>query len=97
MLYGSICLTDIPKELIKVGRNGKKYLSISVWERRTQSQYGHTHYIKADCKKEEQREGVNYFIGDLKTSTPRQDPEPTRDVSEVFPPKQEEVSDDLPF
>ena len=28
--YGSICLSDIPKEVIKEGKNGKKYLNITV-------------------------------------------------------------------
>lgn len=67
-LYGSICLSDIPKELITVGKNGKKYLNIVVNERREVSQFGMTHYVKAYCKKEQQREGVNYYIGELKTS-----------------------------
>ena len=67
-LYGSICLSDIPKELITVGKNGKKYLNIEVKERREVSQFGMTHYIKAYCKKEHQRQGVNYYIGELKPS-----------------------------
>lgn len=67
-LYGSLCLTDIPKELITVGKNGKKYLNIVVNKRREVSQFGMTHYVKAYCKKEQQREGVNYYIGDLKPS-----------------------------
>lgn len=67
-LYGSLCLTDIPKELITVGKNGKKYLNIVVNKRREVSQFGMTHYVKAHCKKEQQREGVNYYIGELKPS-----------------------------
>lgn len=62
-LYGSLCLTDIPKELITTGKNGKKYLNIVVNKRREVSQFGMTHYVKAHCKKEQQREGVNYYIG----------------------------------
>jgi len=68
-LYGNICLSDIPKELITVGKNGKKYLYIVVNERREVSQFGMTHYIKAYCKKEQQRQGVNYYIGELKPSS----------------------------
>ena len=67
-LYGSLCLTDIPKELITTGKNGKKYLNIVVNKRREVSQFGMTHYVKAHCKKE-QREGVNYYIGELKPSS----------------------------
>lgn len=65
-MYGSICLTDIPKELITVGKNGKKYLRVTVSERRTPSRFGDTHYIKAYCRKEERREGTNYYIGELR-------------------------------
>lgn len=68
-LYGSLCLTDIPKELITTGKNGKKYLNIVVNKRREVSQFGMTHYVKAHCKKEQQREGVNYYIGELKPSS----------------------------
>ena len=66
--YGSICLSDIPKELITTGKNGKKYLNIEVGERRQPSQYGATHYVKASVKAEQRQEGVNYYSGDLKPS-----------------------------
>lgn len=66
--YGSLCLTDIPKELITTGKNGKKYLNIEIGERRQPSQFGATHYVKASVKAEQKRDGVNYYIGDLKPS-----------------------------
>lgn len=68
-LFGSICLSDIPKELIREGKNGKKYLSIEVRERREMGRFGDTHYVKAYCKKDERKDDVNYFIGDLKPSS----------------------------
>ena len=68
-LYGYICLSDIPKECITTANNGKKYLNVDIYERRFPSQYGHTHYIKVGIRKELQKEGVNYFIGDLKPAT----------------------------
>lgn len=67
-LYGSMCLSDIPKELIRTAGNGKKYLNIEVNERREPSQYGQTHYVKASCRKDQAKEGVNYYIGELKPS-----------------------------
>ena len=48
--YGSICLSDIPKEVIKEGKNGKKYLNITVWERKLASEWGHTHTINTILK-----------------------------------------------
>lgn len=66
--YGSLCLSDIPKELITTGKNGKKYLNIEIGERRQPSQFGATHYVKVSVKAEQKRDGVNYYIGDLKPS-----------------------------
>jgi len=67
-LYGSICLSDIPKELITTAANGKKYLNVTIDERRQPSQYGMTHYMKAYCRKEQRKEGINYYIGELRPS-----------------------------
>lgn len=67
-LFGSICLSDIPKELITTAKNGKKYINIEVKLMRQPSQYGHTHTVKASVKKNERKEGVNYYIGNLKVS-----------------------------
>lgn len=67
-LFGSICLSDTPKELITTAKNGKKYLNIEVKLMRQPSQYGHTHTVKASVKKGERKEGVNYYIGNLEVS-----------------------------
>lgn len=85
--YGSICLSDIPKEVIKEGKNGKKYLNITVWERKLASEWGHTHMISCAPKPEERKDGTNYLIGDLKPIKPK----PQEDHS-----RNQEV-DDLPF
>ena len=66
--YGSICLSDIPKEAITTAANGKKYLNIDVYERREVGQYGDTHNIKVSIKPELRVEGKNYYIGNLKPS-----------------------------
>lgn len=92
-LYGSLCLTDIPKELITVGKNGKKYLNVVVNERREVSQFGMTHYVKAYCKKEQQREGVNYYIGELKPSDYQENGNANQGVANSAPGN----DDDLPF
>jgi hypothetical protein len=76
-LYGSICLSDIPKELFKkvATANGDKiYLNIGIGELkepRTFTDGGnertYTHYVTCAPKKDERKEGVNYFCGDLQT------------------------------
>lgn len=64
---GSICLSDIPKDVIrKYDKNGKLYLSFAVMEREEPDKYGATHFISCSPRKEERKEGVNYIIGDLK-------------------------------
>lgn len=66
---GSIELTAIPKEVIKVvEKDGKKkmFLNFGVLEMDTPSKYGDTHCITCAPKKEEKKEGVNYLCGHLK-------------------------------
>ena len=63
--YGSICLSQIPRELIKkIG--DKLYLNIRVAPRKEADKYGNTHFVKCSVRKDEQVEGVNYYIGSLK-------------------------------
>lgn len=69
-LTGSICLTDIPQECM-VSRNGKVYLNILVGANKEplynkNGEVYADHYIKVNVKREERREGVKYYIGNLK-------------------------------
>lgn len=92
--FGSICLSDIPKELIRTAKNGKKYLSVLIRERKEPSQYGQTHFIKAYVKKEDEKEGVNYFIGEF--SQPKtQEKQTISDAKALASQRPEE--EDLPF
>lgn len=101
--YGSICLTDIPKELITTAKNGKKYLNVVVNQRREVGQYGHTHYIKAYAKKGTIAPDVNLYIGELKPSDYNNDgqqgynapaPAPQPTMGAGMPPLPD---DDFPF
>ena len=100
-LYGSICVSDIPRELIRTANNGKKYISVEVCERKTPSQYGDTHYIKAWCKQAERKDGVNYFIGELKPSKYVNNPQaqelPQQAPQYQFPEPPPIDIDDVPF
>lgn len=107
MLIGSICLTDIPHELIKAVtcKDGKvrKYLSISVVTKKTPQTFTnngtprtYTHFISCAPKKEERKEGVNYILGDLETHMFNNAPlAPTVEQINAAPPAQH--NDDLPF
>lgn len=106
ILYGSICLTDIPKELIKTVKckDGKerKYLNISVHEKREKGQYGDTHFVSCAPKKDEQKEGVNYIVGNMKTHVLEDNVAPRPVIQPIQEVQQQsdmpiDGSDDLPF
>ena len=71
-----MCLSDIPARLIKQGKDGKKYLNINIVERKQPSEFGETHFIAASCKKEEQVEGENRFIGGCQPFVKKASPTP---------------------
>ncbi len=77
-LKGSICLSDIPKELIRKVqcKDGKvrSYLDVAVMPRREPKTFQRdwgvqtlTHYISCAPPAAQRAEGQNYFIGDLET------------------------------
>lgn len=80
-MYGQIDLTKIGNivknhpELVKhiQFKDGEhKLLNISILAKDEPDKYGNTSVVKASCKKDDERQGVNYFLGDLKNSTPRE-------------------------
>lgn len=56
ILTGSICLSDIPKELFKKVEckdgSTKIYLNVAILERKRPSTYGHTHVMSCSPKQE---------------------------------------------
>ena len=95
ILYGSICLSDIPRDMMKkvVCKDGttKVYVNLSVFELHEKSKYGDSHIISCSPKQEERKEGVNYIFGHLKTYEKE---EPTTEEINRAPVVQD---DDLPF
>ena len=77
--YGSIDLTKLGEivrkhpELVRVAnmKDGSqhKFLNIDINEKQNGAdQYGNVAYLKASCKKDQQKQGVNYYLCDLKES-----------------------------
>lgn len=76
-LYGSLNLTRVPRELFKkvTLKDGTTatFLNIRIGERKTPLQQETKdgkvrvidHYVSCAPRKEDQKEGVNYFFGDL--------------------------------
>ena len=103
LLTGSINLTDIPKECIKQiqCKDGKTraFLNIAVLDRKEPVVFGerrYTHFISCAPRKEERKEGVNYYIADLEERTP-QPMQPTSQQVEKAPMAAQSVIDELPF
>ena len=67
--YGSICLSDIPKDkIVKSEKNGKLYLNIDAVAYKEPNQYGNSHFIALSSDKEERQKGgyKPTYIGNLK-------------------------------
>jgi len=101
-LYGQIDLTALwaatkaHPELIREWTDSKgqthKTINIDVSERATSSSNGATHYIKIAAKKEQQKDGIKYYISDLKPSQFNQ-----AQTTQKKSSQQQNDNDDAPF
>ena len=103
LITGSICLSDIPKDKIQTGKNGKKYLNICISELQNVSAYGDTHTIYVSQSKEDrQAKAPKTYIGHGKNyaSAPVA-PQAAPSHPQAEPPVNTRVSsgsdDDMPF
>ena len=100
-LFGSICLSDIPREQMKkvMCKDGKEriFLNIFIGEKSKPQELNgrlYTHSVSCAPKKEERIDGVNYYIGDLQTYEP-QPIAPTAEQIQAAPSVSQD--EDLPF
>ena len=92
----SICVSDIPKDRIKMAENGKKYINICVSERKEVDSYGNTHTIfMAQTKEEREAKSNKSYIGSGKAYN--LNPAPMNAESVDALPPMPETADDLPF
>jgi len=91
MINLNICLSDIPKDKIRTGSNGKKYLDITVSNLREIDDKGNTHKVAVRQSKEERenKEAVTY-LGRGKEIIFNNSPEKTTNTVA-------DENDDLPF
>lgn len=100
-LTGSICLSDIPKNLIYVSeKNGKKYIRITI-SKKSQLFYGNTHQVQYSPTREEREGGINPIdIGNL-VEWKKMDEQPpeVKKTAKASPAPQTKSEDtnDLPF
>ena len=69
-------------------------LKVNFNERQQLDEYGNTHYLRASCKKDEQKDGVNYYISNSFKPSQNQQPANTAATQQVVEQNNE---DDLPF
>ena len=98
MTYGSLCVSDVPKELFKKVKckDGKErvYLNIKICRRKEASQFGHTHFVSCEpANKDERKEGVNYICGDMKEYVPQSATPSQEEIAAAQPAN----DNDLPF
>lgn len=113
MILLNICISDLPTESIRVGKNGKSYINLICDERREVSQYGETHTITLSQSKEEREDKVaKVYVGGGKEyifenrqqqQSPQQHaraPEPQSNLAKYqaeIKGKEANEIDDLPF
>lgn len=92
-----ICLSDIPKDKIKLyNQNGKKYLSVVVADRISKDEKGNTHSVYISQTREEREAKTDkIYIGKGKEVTFDHQPQPSIEEVADLPPATS--SDDLPF
>ena len=105
-LYGAIDLTVLGKlvrnhkDLVKtvIFKDGEHQLiNIDVFAKREEDQYGNVAYIKASCKKDEQKEGLSYYIANLKESKYQEEQQNQQQQQPVSQQDDAENNDGLPF
>mgnify|MGYP003299884142 CR=1 FL=1 len=91
----SVCLTDLPKDKIKLAENGKKYISLTIRDLQTVDAYGNTHTLFVSQTKEERDAKANRtYVGRGKEVVFRAATPTIEDVESL--PSAENL-DDLPF
>ena len=94
--YLDLCLSDIPKELIKTASNGKKYLKAIINPRQTPDADGYDHYVAAFVPKDQRQQGDRpAFFGRAQEKHYDDNQQPARQQPAARKPV--DVDKDLPF
>lgn len=97
MIVTSICLSDLPKDKITTSeKNGKKYISLVIDERKEADNYGNTHTAYVNQTKEEREaKSQKCYVGNGKEYKFQK--VETVVAEEVKKTEQKKVDDTLPF
>lgn len=86
-LWGSICLSDVPKDkIIKSEKNGKLYLPVTIWFNPDEpDKYDNVMAMQVEQKKEErERKDKAIYLGNFKIAGPMETPA-TKEDTDVLP------------
>lgn len=106
-LYGTIDLTKLGNvvrqhpELVRSVQfkdgTTHKLLNVDIRQRQVQDQYGNAAYMKVGVKKAEERQGVNYYLGDLKVSQYQAEPQQAVKAQRPVDNPQSRGDEEFPF
>ncbi len=105
-LYGQLDLTVLGKlvrqhsDLVKtvIFKDGEHQLiNIDVFAKRETDKYDNVAVIKASCKKDSQKEGLSYYIANLKESKYQEEQQNQQQQQPVSQQDDTENNDGLPF
>lgn len=92
----SICLSDLPKEKMTVGKNSKKYINLVVDKKKEVDKYGNTHTVYVNQTKEEREAKENkIYVGNGKEYHFNNQQANSQQPTDA--PAQNDSADDLPF
>jgi hypothetical protein len=64
MIVIDICLSDIPKDAITEGKNGKKYLKLVLNKRKSEGKFGETHTLQlSQTKEQREAKAAPVYVG----------------------------------
>lgn len=95
----SICLTDIPKDKIQTGKNGKKYLNLNQYvDTEEESQYGtHGSITVAQSQEEREAKAPKVYLGNAKVYYNSEAGKVAQSTQPNTPDFNQQFDDDLDF
>lgn len=99
LIHASICVSDIPKELIKPHSNGKKYLAVDIWINDEEDRFGNNCSLNISQSKEEREAKTKkIYIGNGKTKFGFDNSESSQSTrNKPSAPQSDDDDDSIPF
>lgn len=97
----SVCLSDIPRDKMRKGNNGKIYVNLTISKRKEPDQWNRDLKVYVSQTKEDRTTGATkVYVGGGRTVVfeERNSPPPSQDeMDNVIPPNQNDKEENLPF